>query len=41
MLVGQGAPPEATIAGTGLDSVLTVAGKKVRFDEKANRVKAE
>jgi hypothetical protein len=41
MLVGQGAPPVATIAGTGLDSVLTVAGRKVRFDAKANRVKTE
>ena len=41
MLVGQGAPPAATVAGTGLDSVLTVAGRKVRFDAKANRVRAE
>jgi hypothetical protein len=41
MLVGQGTPPEATVTGTGLDSVLTVAGRKVRFDAKANRIKAE
>jgi hypothetical protein len=41
MHVGQGTPPEATVTGTGLDSVLTVAGRKVRFDAKANRIKAE
>ncbi|MGD0896547.1 MAG: hypothetical protein ABR915_01845 [Thermoguttaceae bacterium] len=41
MLVGQGEPPAATIAGSGLESVVTVAGNKVRFDAKANRVKAE
>lgn len=41
MFVGQGAPPEATVAGSGLDSVLSVAGRKVRFDDKTNRIKAE
>ena len=41
MLVGQGAPPEAAVTGTGLDSVLTVGGNKVQFDAKANRVKTE
>jgi hypothetical protein len=41
MFAGQGKPPEATVAGSGLDSVLTVAGRKVRFDATANRVKAE
>jgi hypothetical protein len=41
MWVGQGAPPEATVAGSGLDSVLSVPGRKVRFDGEANRVKAE
>jgi hypothetical protein len=39
--VGQGTPPEATVAGNGLDSVLNVAGRKVRFDGKSNRIKAE
>jgi hypothetical protein len=41
MFAGQGAPPEAAVTGNGLDSVLTVAGSKVRFDAKANRVRAE
>ena len=41
MWVGQGAPPEATFTGAGLDSVLTVAGSKVRFDAKVNRIRAE
>ena len=41
MFVGQGAPPEATVAGGGLVSVLSVAGRKVRFDGKTNRIKAE
>jgi hypothetical protein len=41
MFVGQGAPPEATVAGSGLDSMLNVAGRKVRFDGKTNRIKAE
>jgi hypothetical protein len=41
MFVGQGEPPVATVSGEGLNSVLTVAGHKVRFDAQANRVKAE
>jgi hypothetical protein len=41
MFVGQGVPPEATVAGNGLDSVLNVAGRKVRFDGTTNRIKAE
>jgi hypothetical protein len=41
MLVGQGKPPEARVEGNGLDSALNVAGRKVRFDAQANRVKAE
>jgi hypothetical protein len=41
MLVGQGEPPLAAVNGTGLESMLTVAGTKVRFDAKANRVVAE
>lgn len=38
IFVGQGTPPEATVAGTGLDSVLSVAGNKVRFDGGTNRL---
>jgi len=41
ILVGQGEPPAAAVAGSGLDSVLTVAGSKVRFDGQANRIRAE
>jgi hypothetical protein len=41
MFVGQGAPPEATVTGSGLDSVLNVAGRKVHFDGTTNRIKAE
>ena len=41
MLAGQGAPPAATVTGSGLESVLNVAGNKVRFDAKSNRVTAE
>jgi hypothetical protein len=41
MLVGQGAPPEAVVTGAALDSVLTVGGRKARFDAEANRVRAE
>lgn len=41
MLVGQGEPPAAALDGSGLDSVLTVSGGKVRFDAAANRVKIQ
>jgi hypothetical protein len=41
MLAGQGAPPAATVTGSGLESVVTVAGNKVRFDAKAARMTAE
>jgi len=41
MFVGQGAPPEATVAGNGLDSVLSVGERKARFDGKTNRIKSE
>jgi hypothetical protein len=41
MFVGQGRPPEATVSGNGLDSVLSVGRSKVRFDANANRMKAE
>ncbi len=41
MLVGQGKPPTATATGSGLESVLTVAGSKVRFDAGAARLKAQ
>jgi len=41
MLVGQGKAPSATVTGTGLGSVLTVAGHKVRFDASLNRVRGE
>jgi hypothetical protein len=41
LFTGAGEPPAAAISGAGLDSVLNVAGRKVRFDGKTNRIKAE
>ena len=38
LYAGQGKPPVAAIAGEGMASTLTVAGVKVRWDGKANRV---
>ena len=37
-LAGQGAPPEAQIAGTGLQSTLTAGNVKVRFDADKGRI---
>ena len=41
MLAGQGEPPAATVTGTGLDSVLAVAGQKVRFSAATKRMEME
>jgi hypothetical protein len=41
MLAGQGEPPAATVTGTGLDSVLAVAGQKVRFTAASKRMELE
>jgi hypothetical protein len=38
MLVGQGAPPQARIGGSGLGSTLAVDGDAVRFDPDAGRI---
>jgi len=41
LYAGQGEPPRAQIAGTGLESVLTVAGRRVRFDAGQERIRCE
>jgi hypothetical protein len=41
MLADQGEPPAATVTGTGLDSVLAVAGQKVRFNAATKRLEME
>jgi hypothetical protein len=41
MFAGEGQPPQGAVAGEGLNSVLTIPGCSVRFDEKAKRLKAE
>jgi hypothetical protein len=37
MWIGAGEPPAADVAGSGLDSAITIAGHKVRFDSQADR----
>jgi hypothetical protein len=41
MVVGQGTPPVASISGTGLSTVLTVNGGRVRYDAGADRIVSE
>jgi hypothetical protein len=41
LYVGAGAPPVASIVGNGLESVLTVGGAKLRFDNVAGRLVVE